>query len=340
MTMTKKKPTSGGEWTRAEIYLDGSGLMPMPPRMVRNLTPKVAARIYRPEFLAALVTEKKWNPLDSAILLTRDKIAAIVNWGIPCPVCKRGLDWLRYRGETSGVVVCWSSDHECERYLQMGNLWRKLVRRERYREIRLENLEPNKISKLPLAKQAEHIATLQRYPDSSYLMCGRALTGKTHFAHALLYRAVERWALEWAADEKLGDQSVFWIDQTGVLLDEIQQYKLHHRDVPTPKRPAVMAEEINRLQDQGQHVALFLDEAEKFGATEPRLTNLHELLLAIDGGRGQVVAMSNATQTVLKRKWADFPALSEPIIRRLCGEESDGRYLQFRIPKDESGGND
>jgi hypothetical protein len=339
--MMKKNPTSllsGHEWTRADIYLDGASLMmPMPPRMVLNMTPNVAAKIYRPEFLARLVAAPKWNPLDSPTLLTRDEITAMVNRGIPCPVCRRGLDWLRYQDETTGIIICWPSDHQCERYWQVGNLWRKLVRRERYRGIRLDNLEPNEISKLPPVKQAEHIATFKQHPDSSYLMCGRALTGKTYFAHALLYRAVERWSLAWAGDDKLGDQSVFWIDHTGLLLDDIQQWKLHHRDVPRPKRPAVTAEEINRLQDQGQHVALFLDEVEKFGATEPRLTNLHELLLAIDAGQSQVVAMSNGTQTVLKKKWAEFPSLAEPIIRRLCGAESNGYYLQFRIPKDSGG---
>jgi hypothetical protein len=342
--MMKKNPTllsSGREWTRGGIYLDGaSSMMPMPPRMVPNLTPNVAARIYCPEFLAALRAAPKWIPLDSPTLLSRDEIAAMVNRGIPCPVCQRHLAWLRYQDETTGIVICWPSDHQCERYVQVGNLWRKLVPRERYRGIRLESLEPDENSKLPLIKQAEYIATFRQHPDSSYLMCGRALTGKTYFAHALLYRAVERWSLAWAADDKLGDQSVFWIDHTGVLLDDIQQYKLHRRDVPRPKHPAVTAEEINRLQDQGQRVTLCLDEVDKFSATEPRLTNLHELLLAIDAGRSQVVAMSNATQTLLRKKWAEFPSLAEPIIRRLCGAESDGRYLQFRIPRDESGGND
>jgi hypothetical protein len=330
MTSPKKKPTcSHEEWTPEDCYLEPSRWKEWPVRLV-PMGAKVAARRFTGKFIAGVQAETRWDPMDALACLTPDNIALMVNQGIQCPVCVQGLDWVRFRGLDSGIIVSIQKDHGCERHACVGKLWRFLVPKKQYRDIRLASLKPSSKTSLPEPIHQGLIHTMQQYPESSFLMAGPVNTGKTHSGYSLLYEAVDRWSTAWAGDPNLGDQSVFWIEHTGALLDDIQTWKLNRKD-PRVKQPAVTAEQIHRLIARGHKVFLGLDELDKFSATEPRLNNLYELIVAVDDGEGQIIAMANKTQTRLKQDWADFTAGSA-IIRRLCGSAARGRYLKFYPP--------
>jgi hypothetical protein len=181
----------------------------MPPRMSPRIA-QVASKRFTPEFIDTFLAERHWDLIDPLPSLTPKDIEAIVNRGVKCPVCATGSDWPRYQGRDSGIVICRQVDHDCKHYCQIGIQWRKLVDDDRYLGIRLDDLKPSALSRLPKAKQAEYIGTLQENPDSSYLFSGDVGTGKTHLGYALAYDAIERWAFAWEENPELGDQSVWW----------------------------------------------------------------------------------------------------------------------------------
>lgn len=327
---TKTNPLSGQEWARCDVYLDGAPGM-MPPRIIHQMTDNLAVRIYTPRFIEAWRQDGEagsWEQLDPDPSLTPEDITCVVNEGIPCPVCFKGRDWVRFRGLATGVVVSYQVDHGCHRFSCIGQRWRKLCPEPKYLAGRLETLKPSTISMLPTTKQREYIAHMQQHPDDSYLLHGKSGTGKTHFACCLMYRAVERWSLAWEANEKLGDQSVFFVPNTGVLLDQIQYARQPIQGATNPGTPVITLEGILRLRKNGQKVTLTLDEFDKFPPTETRLENLERLVGAVYSGQGQIIAMSNTSEHGLEQKWQQYGA-GEPILRRICGPEAKGHSLGF-----------
>jgi hypothetical protein len=321
-----KNTTNGPVWSPVDIYLHPSRCSPMPPRMV-PMSALVAGRRFTPEFIAAFLGETEWDLIDDLVFLNPGDIASIVNHGAPCPVCAEGRDWPRYQGLTTGLVICIRVDHGCRRQIQIGNMWRRVMPELRYRHIRLDNLEPSSMSLLPLKKQREYIDTLKQNPATSVLLGGKAGTGKTHLSVALLYGAIERWYEAWEDDARLSDQSVFWIEQTGELLDQIQNDKQ-----PVPRAdvdpPLVTVREIRRLRRLGQKVTLVMDEFAQFNPTDVRLANLEQLVGAVYTGGGQIVAVTNVTMTDIEKKWAGFSS-GDSVLRRIYGPEANGRYLKF-----------
>jgi DNA replication protein DnaC len=328
--MDRKNPTNGQAWSPTNIYLSGSG--PIPPRIGPTAF-LVASKRFTREFIDAFLAEQHWDLLDDLPSLTPEDIDAIVNRGLKCPICTEGRDWPRYRGRDSAIVICLQVDHGCKHYVRIGMQWRKLVD-DRYLRIRLDDLEPSGLSRLPKIRQAEYIETLQQNPDSSYMFAGESGMGKTHFGYALAYDAVERWSFACEENPQLGEQSVFWVD-TSDLLDSIQKYKKAQQDQrpddDPPKPPAVTADQITRLAKLGHKVCLILEEFDKFSPTQPRLDNLHDVVGAIYKGKGQVIAISNDTVEVLKEKWRDFSS-NGPILRRIAGPEANnGSELEFFV---------
>jgi DNA replication protein DnaC len=324
--MITKNTTNGREWSASDIYLRPSPCSPMPPRMV-PMSAQVASRRFTEGFVEAYLAETRWDLIDDLVHLTPGDIASIVNDGAPCPVCAEGRDWLRYRGLSSGIVVRMQVDHGCRPYVQVGVMWRKVMPEERYRHIRLDALEPNSISLLPLKKQQEYIKTLKENSADSFLFGGKSGAGKTHLSIALLFEAVERWYLAWEEDARLSDQSVFWIEQTSELLDQIQNQKQPvPRDDVDP--PMVTVQEIKRLRKLGQKVTLVMDEFSQFNPTDVRLANLAQLISTVYTGGGQIVALTNVIMSELEKKWAGF-ASGDTITRRIYGPEANGSYLRF-----------
>jgi hypothetical protein len=329
--MDRKNPTNGQAWSPTNIYLSGSG--PMPPRIAPT-TFLVATKRFTPEFIEASLAEQHWDLLDDLPSLTPKDIDAIVNQGLKCPICAKGRDWLRYQGRDSGIVICRQVDHGCKHYVRIGMQWRKLVDDDRYLGIRLDELKHSSLSRLPKARQQQYIEHLQQSPDSSYLFAGEPGMGKTHFGYALAYDAIERWSFACEENPQLGEQSVFWVD-TSDLLDKTQEHKhllqVRRPDDDLPKPPAVTADQITRLAKLGHKVCLVLEDFEKFGPTQPRLDHLHDLLNAIYKGKGQVVAISNYTESVLTEKWREFSSAG-PVLRRITSPEANnGSELEFFV---------
>jgi hypothetical protein len=327
--MDQKNLTNTRSWSPTDIYRSRSGSMP--PRMSPS-TALVASKRFTPEFIDTFLAEQQWDLIDALPSLTAKDIEAIVNCGAECPVCAEGGDWLRYRGRDSGLVISLQVDHDCRRYVQIGIQWRKLVDDDRYLGIRLDGLKPSSLSRLPKAKQAEYIKTVQENPDSNYLFAGEEGTGKTHLGYALAYDAIERWALAWEENPQLGDQCVFWLD-TSDWLEQIQTYKKLQQDQRNddhpPEAPAVTADQITRLAKLGYKVCLILEDFEKFPPTQARLDNLHDLVGAVYKAKGQVIAISNDASEVLAQKWRGFSS-NGPILRRIIGPEANnGRELEF-----------
>jgi hypothetical protein len=351
--MTTTNPPNGQEWSRTDIYLEGS-TGPMPPRILPSMTDRLAERLFTLKFNGAWKEDTEqaaWEQLDETPQLTPAEITLIVNEGIRCPICQDGRDWVRFRGWSTGVPVSIQMGHGCQRYVCVGQLWR-LICPEKFRRGRLGELKPSTISLLPTAKQVEYFQLMQKYPDDSYLLHGKSGSGKTHLACCLMFRAVERWSLAWVANEELpwlianesgqlvvnqaknkdmGEQSVFFVENTGLLLDQIQYARQPIKGATNPGLPVVTVERILHLRKKGMKVTLVLDELDKFVPTETRIEALERLVGTVNLGGGQLIAMSNTSEKNLEKKWQDFPS-GEPILRRIGGPADRGHSLEF-VPR-------
>jgi hypothetical protein len=314
------------EWSREDVYLYPTPLSPMPPTLI-GLDEKAAAELFTSKFIDAAKKElrdKSFQGLDGPPRLLEESIDDIITRGAPCPLCLAGKKWHRFQGTQTGIIL--RVDHGCSRYTCLGNLWRRLVP-FRFRGVRLSNLIPDSVSSaLAPDQQARYIQQFQQHPTSNYFMAGPTGTGKSHFGVALLFHAVDQWSLAWERDPILDEQSIFWVEDTGRLLDSMQDYKTHRYDTPaTVKPPIIQVEEITRLAALGYRVVVVLDELDKFSPTGPRLDHLRQLTDAVYMGGGQMISMSNISGPDLLEKWKTFSS-GEPVYRRLLEQ---GLYLDF-----------
>jgi hypothetical protein len=328
------KPTTPGpkEWTPAEVYGPNRRVaspehpigLCWPPRIrPKNPRNELAGSGYTPEFFAAHEEETEWTLTYEPPELTPAQIFDITSRA-RCPICAEGKNFRRYKGMQTGIVVDQIVECDCDRHGRTRNLWMRLAP-ARYRHIRLDTLQPNATSKLPLEKQKEFISVFQKHREDSYFLQGDAGTGKTHFGMALLFDAVERWSLA-ASDPLLYDQSV-WRINTRELLDDYWRYKIGEGELPY-----VNPKQLLWFADRGHKISLFLDEFDKFAPNKFRIDTLQEIVDAVYVGQGQVVSISNTCLAKLLKEWADFSS-APALLRRIAGEEANGRVLTFKAKR-------
>jgi DNA replication protein DnaC len=317
------------KWPATKVYREQyRGTEPWPPQVHPADGPESnekAKRIYTDEFYDALLSETEWTRMFPLPELTKLEIDAIIKGG-ECPVCQQGSNWVWQVGTLTSIIFATLHPHGCYQYVRTGLLWRGLVK-GKFQDVRLATLEPDPyFSKLPVTTQKHYILKFQQRPDSSYLLAGDAGTGKTCFAHALLFDAIERSSRAAALNPQLGEPSCFSV-KTRTLLEEIYRYQ---QDPKKAAPPSLTAAHIENLGKAGYRVLLNLDELDKIVPTQTRLDNLQELVDAVYLHGGQIVATSNLFLPKLEKKWQGVSSSDASILRRIIGErDANGCYLAF-----------
>jgi hypothetical protein len=263
-----------------------------------------------------------------------DEEYQIVRDGGACPRCAAAGYNRRIRGTVTGIVALYrQSKCPCKFAKFFVSVWYDLkFVPERFRSVTLDSLVPvgAPTSKLPVEMQAKVITGLQANPDSSYLLCGDAGTGKTHFSSALFHRAVREWARKAFEEEAMWERSVFRFNTKAILDQQVAWATKENGD--NTKEPDLTPNRIRKLAGKGHKVCLFFDELDKFNPTKFKMDCLFELVDAIYETKGQVVAVGNATVPKLQKVWADYDSC-DAIIRRIRGEEADGKQIEFKAGK-------
>jgi hypothetical protein len=282
------------------------------------------------EFNAEMSREKEWVRMDPPPGLLTAEERSIIEAGQPCPRCSADGYQTRYRGEVTGIRVHVVYCCACVVIKDINRRWldTKIVPL-RFRDIRLDALKPvpAPTSLLPLARQAEVIEILQRNPDGSYLLCGDAGCGKTHFSMALNYHALNRWATNIYQGQHGLQHSVFRFN-TKELLDQHVDYERRERGDET-KFPDLGVEKIKSLAAYGHRVVVIFDEVEKFNPTQFKMDQLFELVVAVADTKGQLIAISNARIGEIREMWAKYSGTADGILRRFCGEAEGGQMIVF-----------
>jgi ATPase family associated with various cellular activities (AAA) len=300
----------------------------MPPRVSRDLINRLRNGYQHPytaSFLAEILRETEWMRIEDSPVIEKLPCSGTVN--------ARSAQTLRpaicaTEAHLTGLIVTRGHLCPCAAWQQFRSVWydTKLVP-ERFQDVRLETLQPVAFptSLMSLKRQAEIIEQLKADPTGSYLFCGDAGTGKTHFSFALLRHAVLEWARV-ASKKDCPVRSIFRVNAKQIL-DEHHAWITRKEDDHV-KAPSITPLQLRNLVRDGYKVSLFIDEIDKFGPTKFRIDSLLELTDVVYEGKGQIVATSNASRDRLKELWSGFDS-AEAILRRISGREANGWYVTF-----------
>jgi hypothetical protein len=294
-------------WTRERIYLpphdkprlnaDGSISqfdVSMPPFVgsvdseIRYIKEGRGSHRFTEEFLAEWEREDEWTYVEEPKSLTLEEHRNLEGGGV-CPRCfVTGLYSLLVRGTVTGIIAQVRKKCLCQITKRVNIRFRNPENVPvRFQGAILRDLKPIPYpdSLLPVARQAEIIALLQANPAQSWLLCGDAGTGKTHFATALYHRALTVAA---AADFFGGPSASGAVmrSNTKVLLDAHSTWAGRKANDHSIHPPEFGVNRIKQIAKEGGRPCLFLDELEKVSMTPPKMMTLYELLLAVSEVRG------------------------------------------------------
>jgi ATPase family associated with various cellular activities (AAA) len=307
----------------------------VPPRMhtLSDYTENELRTKFTDRFVNAFL-KAEWGSPEYTHLT--DEEVALVEAGKECPKCHDTKTyWVTQACKNSGVPVQFPYNCPCITVRQITALWNQLVS-PRWRHVRLHTLEPvgEPINALPIKLQEWLIATLiendKNAIPANYLFTGEAGTGKTHFAMALLRRAVMRWAAARKVNPKLDAQSVFYVNAKE-LLDQHHRKVMNVDDLAVPE-PVVTGPKLRRLGSAGYSISLFIDEIDKITLSEFKMGVLLDLVNSLYEYRDkcQIVAISNKPLLSLRKVWQPYEA-GEAIIRRICMPEAGGFHFGFHV---------
>ncbi|HEY1810647.1 MAG TPA: ATP-binding protein [Acidobacteriaceae bacterium] len=270
-------------------------------------------RVRPPEERDAIRRETSWERLEEPPTLTPEQIG-VIERGDQCPHCHgSGEVRLDARGVTTDITVSsYLSVHcPCSFVRWLSKDWRIVP--ERFRDARLSTLVPRS------KRQAEILELLRQRPDDSYYFSGPPGSGKTHLSYAL-YRHILVGNLR---DARNCDYSPhIWRVTASVLLHQHVAAETD-REAPTPE---VTERMITTAARKGLRPIIFLDEIDKFPASDFKLGRLGEIIDAIYAAKGQIVATANKDAASLAKRWGD-PDVVGTILRRIGSD--GGHTLSF-----------
>jgi hypothetical protein len=267
------------------------------------------------EEIEAIRRETSWQQVEAAPLLTDDECAAIGRGEQACPHC-HGHRYVRVaaRGVTTGAVITgWLEvSCPCAESARFWLHWRSVP--TRFRDVSFDTLVPQ------TARQKKIWETMREHPDDSYYLVGAPGTGKTHLSYALYQRAVLSAVRR---DPHFGFFPYVWRVTVSVLLDQ------HVADATDPEAPSPVVTErkVAYAVEKGFRPVLFLDEIDKFPASEFKLGRLGQIVDAIYMAKGQIVATANENVEGLTKRWG--ANVAGTILRRIGSD--GGHTLNFSV---------
>jgi hypothetical protein len=282
---------------------------------------------YTPEFLAAFDTETEWIATTEAPAIPSDERPKFADPAHICSLCgdRRSMGFV-VRGAVSGIELRTVRQCECQQARLFWFHWREVP--QRYREVRLSTLTPTELIRMPLKKQAAFIEFIKGSVERSMILQGAAKTGKTHILMAMFRRACGDRVTECflKRDAWNGTFGV-WRVNTSVWLEEVIKWNSPDRD-DDAEPPELSTKRIASVVKAGLVPRVFLEEIDKFKASEYKLIRLFEIVNAIYEAGGQLVATSNTPVAELAAAWGG--RYGETILRRI-GDEPDGLTLNFAL---------
>jgi hypothetical protein len=337
-------------WTRERIYVphyakprlkpDGTVSpfdVPVPPLldMVQcdedaKITGRGTVR-FTDEFLAEWRREEEWPFVDGPTPLTVAESHNLEKGGA-CPRCfTKGHDSLLVRGKVTGILAQVRRKCPCQVIRSINiHFHNPEIVPLRFQSAILRDLEPVGYPKslLPIGRQAEIIALLRKNPTGSWLLCGDAGTGKTHFSTALYRHALEETAVANFEGKPLTSGNVLK-QNTKTCLDEHVAYATKKPNDHHIHAPKIWPYNIKQMGKQGVRPCLFLDEFEKVSMTPYKMTTLFDILNAVSEVNGQIVAVMNGSYEELRQRWLRYDSTADAILRRICSEGENGGMIHF-----------
>ena len=326
------------DWTHEEVYREPiedprkrafkQGMPPHVPSRIRDEIKAGKPHPYTNAYIDALFAETVWEPYgEDPLFQYKDDPSFLLRVGAEeevCPACSgRRERRVKLRGALSGVPSSRYERCRCtfykDRHRYVSN---EMMVPERYKHASLRGLKPSLLSNLAEIQQAGIIKQLQSEPKRSYFFYGGAGTGKTYLATALYIAAVNSWALDCYQRDIPSLNCTFRL-RTGAFLDSCVAYASRgDKEVAAPR---LSAYNILALARRGYRVSLFLEEIDKFYATEFKLIELAAIVDAVYSTHGQLVTTSNTSVDDLFAKWNSHHA--HAILRRFV--EEDGMAICF-----------
>jgi hypothetical protein len=133
------------------------------------------------------------------------------------------------------------------------------------------------------------------YPNSSFILVSAGTAGKTYLAHCLYRHRLE----EWASHPNAAEGQSVWMYSAWDYLNSVSKQAQN----PLNPAPKLTSELIRKRTNQKLPVAIFLDEVDKFTATDARVDFLFELINTAYSCQAQDVMTSNADVDTLVAKW-------------------------------------
>jgi DNA replication protein DnaC len=198
--------------------------------------------------------------------------------------------------------------------------WRHVDKRFKDADLRLLQPREDLAHLFHPDRQREAIALLKSNPTGSYCLAGTPGAGKTHYLYCLYRQALRHTA----ANYNYMTMPV-WLTSASELVSAASARKADS-SLPTPK---VTPELVHRVARQDLRPCLFLDEVDKFPATESKLEFLGSLINAVYSANGQIVATTNVEPDALIDRWdAVIPHSGTAIVRRFA-LEPEGTSINF-----------
>ncbi len=294
-------------WALEDIYLNPTPYHSLSPLTdaVRNRSTDLTAK-----FVEACRSETSWSPIPLPTIAD-DEQEAVGTLTMICPVCRgAGHAAQQLRGDNTGALVSWWVDCTCTPLRRYWAQWSKVP--IKFRTARLGNLTPHDDSYASIERQSTVISKIKAHPGSSYLFCGDAGTGKTHYTTSLYQEALQQWATNPLA---VHGRAV-WMVRAGSLLESAS---MHAADIEKPF-PEVTPEAIRFIAEKGLRPCLFVDEVEKWKPTDFKLDYFSRLIDAVYVAEGQLVLNSNLCPADLAAKWG--PEYGESTLRRVIAPRS------------------
>lgn len=331
------------EWPRERVYANPATdrikrkfMQAMPPYTSLDFEDRMRLGIekhqFTQEYADALLNETSWR-IDRTTAFPEENsenfplIFKIASGETPCPACKdkRKVRVPRY-GSTTGVPSSLYIRCRCTCFKDFHRMVTdpQLVP-PRFSGSRLRNLVADERKSL-LSKQSQTaiIELLKANPENSYFFYGTAGTGKSHFLTALLTESVAEWAsfCYWKNKPSLTCHYRF---NTNEFLEACVAW-VTNRDGEDAIAPPLGPVRIRELHKMGYRVHLYLEEIDKFKATEFKLAQLAEIVNAVYEAEGVLVATANTRVEDLHAKWNS--SYGHAILRRFM-EGGSGMAVYF-----------
>jgi DNA replication protein DnaC len=159
------------------------------------------------------------------------------------------------------------------------------------------------------------LTALQNFPDYNALVIGRAGEGKTTLLTVLYERGLRKWARK--SYENLYLSPSVWKTTAQKLAREFHTAAMWQPKSENDPRPQVTVTENKIVAALKNNLVprLFLDEFDKYKASEFQNNNIFELINMVQSNGGQVVCCANANLSLLMERIGDQHNI--PILRRL-----------------------